>query len=129
MLLGWLSVYKNMIAVGVVVALIGGLYFYVHGLKVQIAGLRSDLKDSQLDVANSRLEVVRFKRMTDKQSDMIKAMEVDRVAKIAELSEWKSKKPEVRYKVITKIREVKSDECSDVENVLDAVRTVQYGDL
>jgi hypothetical protein len=46
-----------------------------------------------------------------------------------ELEKWKNKPAEIKYQNIVKIREVKSNECNDTKNVLDAVRNIDFNIL
>jgi len=49
------DVYKNLILGVVTMALLVGLYFYIHTLKTQIVDLKSSLKDSYVELANEKL--------------------------------------------------------------------------
>jgi len=124
-----LNVYKNLIMSGMVVALLIGLYFYVHSLKVQIAGLRNDLKDSYIELANSRLEGSRYKAALDKQSSKIEMLELDKQKADKKLAEWKAKPAEIRYNTIYKIRKIKSNDCKKLHEQISAVKRINYSDL
>jgi len=124
-----LNTYKNMIIATVIVMLIIGLYFYIHGLKSQIDSLRSDLKDSQIELANSKLESTRYKSALDIQNKAVEALKSNMKVQMAKLDKWKTQPPKIKYKTITKIKEVKSNECKDIKTQLDAVRHIDYNSL
>jgi hypothetical protein len=124
-----LNVYKNLIIGGIIIALLLGLYFYIHSLKVQISDLQGTLKDTYVELANEKLQSTRYKSALDSQSKEIEALKHNEALAIAKLKKWQSRPPEVRYKTITKIREVKSDDCKDIKNALDAVRSIDYNSL
>jgi len=62
----------------------------------------------------------------DRQNQEIEQVRADQAAALAELSQWQKQPPEIKYVAIEKIREVKSENCNDV---LDAVRNLNYGGL
>jgi len=124
-----LNVYKNLIIGGVIVALVLGLYFYVHSLKVQISGLRDDLKDSYVELAHSRLEASRYESALSKQSDKVERLRVDKAGADKKLAEWKAKPVEIRYNVIYKNGKVKSNECIDIQKAISRVRNIRYSEL
>jgi len=68
---GYIKLYKDMIIAGVMIALLTGLYFYVHSLKSQIFNLRSELKTQQIELANNKLQSERYKNSLDKQNHEI----------------------------------------------------------
>jgi len=128
-MLAQLKVYKNIIFAGVVLVLLAGLYFYIHSLKTQISDLKVEIQATQVKLANSQLEATRYKSALDKQSIMIENLKVSKNNALNELSKWKAKKPEVKYKVIEKIRKVKSNECKDIKNTLDDIRHLDFHSL
>ena len=119
-----LNIYKNMIIGGVIIILIAGLYFYIHTLKSQINNLQDLLKDNQIELANSKLQSERYKNALDSQNKEVEALKLNEKLSLAKLKKWKSLPPKIKYKTITKIREVKSDECKDIKNVLNAVKLI-----
>ena len=119
-----LNIYKNMIIGGVIIVLITGLYFYIHTLKSQINNLQDLLKDNQIELANSKLQSERYKNALDSQNKEVEALKLNEKLSLAKLKKWKSLPPKIKYKTITKIREVKSDECKDIKNVLNAVKLI-----
>ena len=119
-----LNIYKNMIIGGVIIVLITGLYFYIHTLKSQINNLQDLLKDNQIELANSKLQSERYKNALDSQNKEIESLKLNEKLSLAKLKKWKSLPPKIKYKTITKIREVKSDECKDIKNVLNAVKLI-----
>jgi len=124
-----LKIYKNMIFAGVVLVLLAGLYFYIHSLKTQINDLKVEIQATQVKLANSQLEATRYKSALDKQNIMIENLKVSKNNALNELEKWKAKKPEVKYKVIEKIRKVKSNECKDIKNTLDDIRHLDFHSL
>jgi len=124
-----LNIYKNLIIGGIIIALIIGLYFYIHTLKGQISELQSTLKDTYVELANEKLQSTRYKSALDSQNKEIEALKHNETLAIAKLKKWNSKPPEIRYKKITKIREIKSDDCKDIKNTIDSIRSIDYDSL
>jgi hypothetical protein len=124
-----LNVYKNLIVGGVIIALLLGLYFYVHSLKVQITDLRSTLKDSYIELANEKLQSARYKAALDAQNKEIEDARFNESLAKSELEKWKALPPKIKYKTITKIREVKSNDCEQIKAVIDDVRHIDFSSL
>ena len=121
--------YKNLIVSGVTLLLLIGLYFYIHTLKTQIQDLRSQLTQNQVELANYRLQSERYKNAIDIQNKQINELKVSKDNALDKLSKWKALPPKVKYKTITKIREVKSNDCKDIKNTINAIRNIDYNSL
>lgn len=125
-MLAQIKVYKNMIVGALIIGLFISLYVYVDGLISQISYLHGKLKDSQIEVANYKLENERYKTKVNEQNEAIELIKTDRQQALNNLAKWRELPPKVKYKTITKIREVKSDECEDIKDQLDAIRSIDY---
>ena len=124
-----MQTYKNMISIVLVVTLVLGLYFYIHSLKSQIGELQNTLKDAYIEKANYQLEVQRYKSVLDTQNSHIQALEASEALNKAKLRKWQNKKPEVKYRTITKLREVHSNDCKKIKSVIDDIRHIDYDSL
>jgi len=123
-MLNQLKIYENFIIGGLLIVASLVIYFYVNGYKAEITRLKTELKDTQLELANTKLESERFKNKVDEQNKNIEILKASEKLQLAKLKKIQNQKPSVRYKIIEKIREVKSDECKDIQNVLDSVRHI-----
>ena len=121
--------YKNLIVGGVTLLLVIGLYFYIHTLKSQINNLQDLLKDNQIELANSKLQGERYKNALDSQNKEIESLKLNEKLSLAKLKKWKSLPPKIKYKTITKIREVKSNDCKDIKNTINTIRNIDYNSL
>ena len=106
----------------VVFMLVGTLYF-----------LNGVIEKKELEIEALNQKVIACTHLNDtlklqivNQNEKIESLRVDVKEKQQELTKWRSKPPNVKYKTITKIREVKSDECEDISNTIDAVRNLDY---
>ncbi|MEN4053764.1 hypothetical protein [Sulfurimonas sp. NWX79] len=124
-----IGVYKNMVIAGVIGIIVFALYFYIHGLNNKIDDLERSLMKNQVKLANTKLESTRYKAALDSQNKEMEMLRAQTTLSEAKLKKYKSKPPEVRYKVIYKTREVKSNECSDVQSVIDGVRAIDFSSL
>jgi len=123
-MLNQLKIYENFIIVGLLVVASVVIYFYIDEYKSEISRLETKLNKSQLELANTKLESERFKNVVEEQNKNIETLKASEKLQLAKLKKIQSQKPSVRYKIIEKIREVKSDECKDVQNVLDSVKHI-----
>lgn len=97
-------------------------FFTVSSLNSEIVQLQKSNKTltTNYDLSQNKLH---------EQSEKILSLAVDFEKNSKELEEWKSKKPEIRYEKIYRYREVKSDDCEDVKNNLDGIRTIDFSKL
>jgi len=128
-MLGIFNTYKNLFLGACMFTLVLGLYFYIHSLKRQISELQSNLKDSYTEVANYKLQSNRYRTALDSQNAHIEALEASKELAEAKLRKWKNQKPEVKYRTITKIREVHSDDCKAIKNIINDIRKLDYNEL
>jgi cell division protein FtsL len=121
-----LNFYKNAIIAGVVAILIISVPTYIYTLKKTIAELNMSILESRVELANEQRQSELFKSALDSQTKEIENLAVDKTKADMKLAEWKAKPDKIKYEVIYKIREVKSDECEDIKNVIDSVRNLDY---
>ena len=60
------------------------------------------------------------------QNDAIENQKVELSEKLQELQEWKNQPPETRYKEVIKYKEVKSNECEDIKNIINSIRSTSF---
>jgi len=123
-MLNKIKIYENFIIVGLLIVASIVFYFYIDDYKSEISRLKTELKDTQIELANTKLESERFKNVVHDQNKNIETLKASEKLQLAKLKKIQSQKPSVRYKIIEKIREVKSDECKDIQNVLDSVKRI-----
>ena len=121
--------YKNLIVSGVTLLLLIGLYFYIHTLKTQIQDLKNQLTQNQVELANYKLESERYKNAIDIQNNKINELKISKDNALDKLNKWKALPDKIKYRTITKIREVKSNDCKDIKNTINAVRNIDYNSL
>ena len=124
-----IKVYKEMItAILIVIVSIVG-YVYISSLKSQIVALNGDLKDSQVELANSKLVVERYRNVTTKQNEEIKAHKLNEKLNNAKLAKWQHMPDRVKYKTIREIVKVESNECKDIKNTLGSIKSLDFSVL
>jgi uncharacterized protein HemX len=84
-----------------------------------------------LNTTNSLLEVEKAKNVNlnasiKNQNEKIENNQIDLDTKLKELEEWKNKPAEIKYKEIIKFKEIKSNECTDIKNIIDSIRTTSF---
>lgn len=86
--------------------------------------LTNQLNDTNNLLALSEANNINLKSSINEQNQAIEKNKIDYETKIKEFEEWKNKPVEVKYKYIT--REVKSNECKDIKESIDRVRSINF---
>ena len=105
------------------------LYMYIGSLKTQIKELRNEVKELSVDALLNKHQADTCKQQVEVQNSKIEELAAKEKKALMQLEAWKHKPAKVKYKVITKIRKVKSNECKDVKNAINAIRSIDYNDL
>ena len=124
-----LNAYKNLIIAGVVFVIAVSLYFYISSLKSEISQLRAELMDTKISLVQQERQSELYKSSLDRQSDYIESIKAGREKALSDLQKWKNKPEKVKYKVIYKTREIKSNDCKDIKAVIDGVRAIDFSSL
>ena len=121
-----LSQYKSLL-IGALV--IFSTLFYIYNLKSQINTLQLQVKDCYVDIANYKLSNERLKNSLNIRNSEVEDAKLNEEVADKKLKDWLAKPQKVKYKVITKIREIKSDDCKDIKQQLKAVRDFNISSL
>jgi hypothetical protein len=124
-----IQVYKNLILGGIILAAIAGLYFYISGLKSDIKDLKITMLETQNKLVNEKRQSSLYRTTLKNQSKQIELLKVNTKLAKTKLQKWKAQPPQVRYKVIYKNREVKSNDCKDIKSTIDSIRSIDYSSL
>lgn len=110
---------------GIIALLIGA---YIYDLKQDINNLELDNANLQNKLIKEQFQGSLYKSSLDKQSLLVEKMRADYDVSVDNLNKWKAKPAEVRYEVIYKTinKEIKSNECKDVTNSIDTIKSIDY---
>ena len=110
---------------GIIALLIGA---YIYDLKQDINNLELDNANLQNKLIKEQFQGSLYKSSLDKQSLLVEQMRADYDVSVDKLNKWKAKPAEVRYEVIYKTinKEIKSNECKDVTNSIDTIKSIDY---
>ena len=103
----------------------GGVQYF------QKNSIQSELQDKKIEILHLQKQDILMKNSIEEQNSKIESLKSDRAKKEEQLKEWKAKPTKIRYKVLykTKYLEVKSNDCKDIKNSLNAVRRINYNSL
>lgn len=124
-----MTAYKDMIVLIITSALFIMLGTYIYTLKERNKELKSDIKQYEYDNFVAKQNTLICEQALEKQNKEIEILKVAEEIKRVELRNWKNKPPNIKYKIIEKIREVKSNECNDTKSTLDGIRTINFNEL
>jgi len=124
-----ISAYKNIIIAVVIAAIATWFYFYINDIKNERDNYKSENSVLREQVAYSKLEKERLETAVREQNEHIKQLELNEQLALSKLKKWKDKPPNIRYKTITKIREVQSNECKDIKTQLDRIKHTDFSSL
>ena len=108
--------------------IIAGMAMVIIGLQMSRLWLHSELESARQEVFALTVSNKAMRGAVEEQNKRIEALKVDKEANEAALEEWRSKKPEVRYKTVTEYIDIgaKSDECEDIKNMLDGIKRSSF---
>ncbi len=112
--------------VGGGVIIVGG---YVAYLNMKVNTLEHEIDQLKIKRALLQANANVCKSALDKCNSHVEDLRIEYTKSVTELDEWRTQEPEVKYIYIDKIREVKSDDCQDVSNVLNIVRDIDANEL
>ena len=118
-LLGGLSSKVYLIAISFLVAVVMLLSVSNYFKIKQIEGLQDDIMDVKAQYQQEKANNAVLKASISEQNIVIEKNKVDMEKRIKEFEAWK-KVPVYKYRTI--VKEVKSDECKDIKDMLDSIR-------
>lgn len=104
-------------------------YIIIQKQNTTIADLNTEVAYSEFIIEKTKNSNEELKKEILISNESLSKISVDLDKAKQSLDEWKSKKPEIRYEVIYKIREQKSNDCNTTKNVLDSIRNLDYSRL
>ena len=101
-----------------------GMYLYADALKKEVSDLNTSLNTATSLLAVEKANNTALKASIDSRNIEIEKQKINLSKKMEELEEWKSRPPDIKYKEIIKYKEVKSNECKDIKNIIDSIRNI-----
>lgn len=102
-----------------IVFIIGFTILYINNLREENKILNANLV---LEKANN----VSLMASINSQNEKIEENKIDYEKNLKELEDWKNKPPNIKYKAVIKFKEVKSNECKDIKNIINDIRTTSF---
>lgn len=107
-----------------IVFLIGGAYTYF--IKSELEKVQAEFSEQGKELAIEKANNTVIKATIESQNKAIDSQKVELAEKLQELEDWKNQPPEIKYKEVIKYREVKSNECEDIKNVINSIRGTSF---
>ncbi len=108
----------------IAVFLIGGAYTYF--IKSELEKVQAEFSEQGKELAIEKANNTVIKATIESQNKAINSQKVELAEKLQELEDWKNQSPEIKYKEVIKYREVKSNECEDIKNVINSIRGTSF---
>lgn len=108
----------------IAVFLIGGAYTYF--IKSELEKVQASYSEQGKELAIEKANNITAKATIESQNRAIESQKVEYSEKLQELEDWKNQPPEVKYKEVIKYREVKSNECEDIKNIINNIRSTSF---
>lgn len=108
--------------------IIAGMVMVIIGLQMSRLRIQSELDSAKAEVLALTISNEAMNNAVVEQNRRIEAMKLDKEANERALEEWRSKKPEVRYKTVVEYVDIgaKSNECEDIKNMLDGIKRTSF---
>lgn len=107
-----------------IVFLIGGAYTYF--IKSELEKVQAKFSEQGKELAIEKANNTVIKATIESQNNAIESQKVEYSEKLQELEDWKNKPSEVKYKEVIKYKEVKSNECEDIKNIINSMRSTSF---
>ena len=108
----------------IAVFLIGGAYTYF--IKSELEKVQASYLDQGKELAIEKANSITAKATIESQNNAIESQKVEYSEKLQELEDWKNKPSEIKYKEVVKYKEVKSNECEDIKNIINSMRSTSF---
>ena len=108
----------------IAVFLIGGAYTYF--IKSELEKVQAKFLEQGKELAIEKANNTVIKATIESQNNAIESQKVEYSEKLQELEDWKNKPSEVKYKEVIKYKEVKSNECEDIKNIINSMRSTSF---
>lgn len=121
--------YKGFIIIGLVI-FIFTIGFFLRSVYLNLQDEIENLENEKL-ILNSKLLIEKTNNITakaiiDKQNKEIESKKVDYEKNIKDFEEWKNKPQEIKYKEVIKYKEIKSNECEDIKDIINSIRSTSF---
>lgn len=110
----------------VLITIIVFLGTYSKFLKNENKKLTTNINDLHLKMSIKEFEKTELKNSIKNQNIEIEKVSINLDEKMKELEEWRNKPPDIKYKEVIKIKEIKSNECADIKTVINSFRTTSF---
>ena len=125
--------YSKLVPIGLVAVLIIGiitaLHFKIKNKDIEIATLNATLSAREVTITKLESSNREYKVLVGIQNEAVEKLAIDTSLANQKLKGWKALPKEVRYEVIYKTNEVKSNECEDIKSTIDNIRHLDYSRL
>jgi len=91
--------------------------------------LEKEFADKKTELAYSKLKNERVEKALKEQNKEVELLKLNEKLSLAKLKKFKLQSPDVKYRFITKYRKVKSNDCKDIKNTIDAVKHIDFTGL
>lgn len=99
---------------------------FIKFQNVEIANLESKLTQEKSNLALAAANNASLAAAIKNQNEKIELNKIDYEKKVKEFQVWKDKPAEIKYKETIKYKEMKSNECEDIKNIINSIRTTSF---
>lgn len=121
---------KMTIVLSVVIAFllfsILALIVYIKIIHLEKDRLQTDLDKVKAELVIEKANNVTYKAILQKQNADIEQFKIDYENNLKDFENYKKQDFEVKYKEVIKYKEVKSNECKDIKNIINSMRSTSF---
>jgi len=114
------------VAAGAVIVAFASLFWHIENQKDVIASLEKSLFEKYAEIATLEMEKSECSAAVTTQNEKLEGMRINYEDRVKALETRKQLSASVRYEVVYKenpTMEVESNECKDIKNLLDSIRS------
>lgn len=116
---------KNILIILVSTSLLISI-IYNYFIKSELEKVQAKYSKQTEELAVEKANNIAMRASIENQNKAVEKIKVDLENNLKEFEEWKNQPVEVKYREVIRYKEVKSNECEDIKNIINSIRSTSF---